>query len=434
MSSPTLQAGVARQVISPPPGIFLMGYAAREQGNLGVHDDVYATTLVIDDGISRAALISVDHAFINLTIVDRIKAALLALGIPSQAVFVCTSHTHSGPIGYAGSDSPPADNEYIAYLIRQIVAAVTDASARLQPATLHWGQDSAEININRRERTANGEIIIGNNPDGPVDHAVRVLQLRTSADQPLVTLVNYACHPVVLGPRNRLVSADWVGAMRRHVEAQTSGLCLFIQGACGDINPRQRSWDRDNWDEAEAQGHEVAAAVLRAGDKLQPLAHGAVWSQQSQVWLCLLPQTGYPATLRAFFPPERQADDEFIRRMIQSMFPWFVAVEERDGMLFSSIAVGVLRIGNWSLATIGAEPFTETGAAVRAASPSPALFVAGYTNGCNSYLPPDSAHDDGGYEVDAAARFYGMPAGFARGSEPAVVAELKRLLDQSKNA
>jgi len=39
-----------------------------------------------------------------------------------------------------------------------------------------------------------------------------------SAGSPLAILVNYACHPVVFGPDNRLYSADFPGAMTREVE------------------------------------------------------------------------------------------------------------------------------------------------------------------------------------------------------------------------
>ena len=39
MPQPPLSAGVSRQVISPPKGIFLIGYSDRAKGNTGIHDD-----------------------------------------------------------------------------------------------------------------------------------------------------------------------------------------------------------------------------------------------------------------------------------------------------------------------------------------------------------------------------------------------------------
>lgn len=39
-------------------------------------------------------------------------------------------------------------------------------------------------------------------PTSPIDPAVSVLRLDTTAGNPLAILVNYACHPVILGPDN----------------------------------------------------------------------------------------------------------------------------------------------------------------------------------------------------------------------------------------
>lgn len=54
-----------------------------------------------------------------------------------------------------------------------------------------------------------------------------------------VILVNYACHPVVIGVDNLRYSADYPGVMTQVVEKTFGGgpLCFFLQGAPGDINP-----------------------------------------------------------------------------------------------------------------------------------------------------------------------------------------------------
>jgi len=53
----TLRAGLSRQTVFPPPGIYPMGYGNRLQGDTGIHDDLYVTTLVLEDGNTRAAII-----------------------------------------------------------------------------------------------------------------------------------------------------------------------------------------------------------------------------------------------------------------------------------------------------------------------------------------------------------------------------------------
>jgi neutral ceramidase len=64
-------------------------------------------------------------------------------------------------------------------------------------------------------------------------------ELTTPKANPLAILVNYACHPVVFGSDNLNYSSDFVGVMRDRVEKafDQKPLCLFLQGADGDVNP-----------------------------------------------------------------------------------------------------------------------------------------------------------------------------------------------------
>jgi hypothetical protein len=241
----------------------------------------------------------------------------------------------------------------------------------------------------------------------------------------LATLVNYACHPVVMGPLNLYITADWVGEMRVRVEESLGGMCLFIQGATGDVNPRKMRWTADNWDEMEDQGGEVAAAVVRAAAGSTPLNSGRLITRQELQWLRLMPRRF--TSLKMFYPDA--ASDEEARARARAAFPWRGDTEQRDDSIYSPVQMSVLRVGDWALIGLGTEPFAETGLAIKAESPAKMTFVAGYTNGCNSYLPCSSAYESGGYEVETAPIFYGLPAGFERGSAERVVARALRLVE-----
>jgi neutral ceramidase len=416
-----IQAGVSRQIITPPSGIHLMGYGNRIQGNIGVHDDLYVTTVVLETDDTRVALLTVDHTFINRVFVEKIKNRVHDLcNIDPDAIFVCCSHTHGGPIGYADEHSRLEDIQYMDFLVDKLVESTVNAAAELQPVHLQAGKDSAHININRRERTPDGQIIIGNNPDGLVDSSVQVMQVVSEQNMTLATLVNYACHAVVMGPLNRKVTADWVGAMRQKVEETVGGLCLFFQGATANLNPRKMRWAVDSWDEVEEQGVEVADAVSRACDQATPLNSDPINIHQAVCWLPLMPPHGYNEQVREFMPPGVETDEE-IRSAIRTSFPWHTEIENRQDGLYSPIYIGALRIGDWRLMTLATEPFVEIGLAIKAASPAKMTFVAGYSNGCNSYLPVRSVYEEGGYEVETAALFYGLPSGFVVGGAETVL-------------
>ena len=79
----------------------------------------------------------------------------------------------------------------------------------------------------------------GKQPTSPIDPTVLVIRIDNNEGKPLALLVNYACHPVVLGADNRQYSADFIGTMANTVEAgfDHAPLCFYLQGADGDINP-----------------------------------------------------------------------------------------------------------------------------------------------------------------------------------------------------
>lgn len=224
-----LSIGVARKIISPPAGIYLIGYGDRNKGNLGVHDELTATALAIDDGLHRSAIVACDLLAINEHTVALIQAQT------GSNVVICCSHTHSGPITYAGQRSPRKNRQYINFLVGQVVDVVNEAYANLQPAHLAWAKGEADIAINRRERKPDGHITIGVNPSGPVDRSLSLVQAQTYSGSPIATLVNFQCHGTVAGPKNLLVSADWIGAMRHKVEQESEAPVLFLQGATGDL-------------------------------------------------------------------------------------------------------------------------------------------------------------------------------------------------------
>jgi hypothetical protein len=139
----------------------------------------------------------------------------------------------------------------------------------------------------------------------------------------------------------------------------------------------------------------------------------------------LLPPTGYNKQMHTFLPPGL-SDDE-IRAAIHHEMPWHTELDQRDDDLYSPMNVGVLRIGDWALTTIEAEPFVETGLKIKVGAPARITFVAGYTNGCNTYLPVASAYADGGYEVETALFFYGLPAPFESGGAEQITDAILKL-------
>src|SRR6185503_18017520 len=117
------------------------------------------------------------------------------------------------------------------------VEAAQEALSHLRLVRIRSGTGSCRMNANRRAITASGERFLGVNTDGPCDRDVLVIRLDTVEGEPLATLVNYACHATIMGPANKLITPDFPGAMKRTVELEVGGKCLFFQGSAGDQGP-----------------------------------------------------------------------------------------------------------------------------------------------------------------------------------------------------
>ncbi len=424
-----LHAGVARRLITPPRGIFLIGYGDRSRGNVGVHDDLMATALVCSAGAIRIGIVALDMLAINEYIVDRVRDRL-GEGIE---VVLCCSHTHSGPIAYAGERSSRANRAYIDFLVEQVCAAVREAESRLVPACLEWSQSLADIAINRRERQADGHVVIGRNPEGPVDASVRVISVKAGGTR-LATLVNFACHGTVLGPDNLLVSADWIGAMRAKVEEELGGLALFLQGATGDLNPDMYWNDARAFEMVKQEGERVARAVISAVQQgAQTISPLPLKITRREVWLPL------EAPVRSARPPRNYARPLLAMArlpgwlafladpLLNQRYPWKPRIEAREGSWAVPMRINVLRIGDLSLVTFGAEVFTEIGMKVAQGSPGDYTLFASLSDGCIGYLTTANAHAQGGYEVDVAPLAYRYPGRLAAGCE-AIVLDTARML------
>ena len=247
MTELTLTAGVARANITPPAGTRFLGYILRIEPSTGIDTELFATALVLADERAKVAIIDVDLATFSVGRSDEIRRKVAeAIGTPVDHVLLAYSHTHNGPSVEGGrfAQLTEAETHYVANLANYIVGAAKLADANRRPARVAGGSGTAPIAINRIETTADGTIILGQNPQGRTDHEVKVVRIDALDGGPIAAIVNYAAHPVVLGPDPMLISADYPGVVREVVERATGATCLYLMGAAGDQMPVD-AWTED---------------------------------------------------------------------------------------------------------------------------------------------------------------------------------------------
>lgn len=268
------RVGFAQSDITPPVGIYhRMWGAALHDRATGVHRPLMATAMCLEslDGSSRLVVLGLDHCILDAVEITAIRNRISQTA-PDE-VMVCLSHTHgSGWMSRTRASLPGGDliGPYLDTLADVCALVASKAAGSMREATILYGTTRCEL-AGQRDFWDEGsqQFVCGFNPDGVADDTVLVAKaVDENTGETLGSVVNYACHPTTLAWENTLLSPDYVGAMREVIEQVTGAPCLFLQGASGDLGPR----DGYVGDVAVADrnGRQLGFAALSALSALPP--------------------------------------------------------------------------------------------------------------------------------------------------------------------
>jgi neutral ceramidase len=405
-----LQAGWARRDITPRTGIHMGGYWGRSSGATGVHDPLFARVVIWRGVAGGAVLISLDLVALAAEETARIRrdvsAAMPFVG--PEAVLVCCTHTHAGPLTIPFRGMGDMDAEYLEQVCLAVAACVQEAAANLAVASMAYAKPTVQIGINRRQARA-GHTVLGDNPEGPVVPHAHVVVLHSERGRAI--LFQHACHPVVLGNANHDISADFPGAACAEVESRTGSFALYVNGAAGDINPRITG---GTFDDVDLLGRELGAIVAQAASSATCLAPAPVAWHSRRLDLPLLPP---PAAARALCEQTilklkatlKSGGDEWAQRVPRAQLEWSQACLEVARKPLTpetqSFEIQGLRIGGLLWLAMEGEIFSRYQLDLEADQVGPLVFC-GFANGCIGYVPTREEYDRGGYEVDTAYKVY----------------------------
>jgi neutral ceramidase len=398
------RAASAKADITPEESVELWGYLDRKGPSIGTHDPLFAKVLLLDVARrqvplgpfnrDRLALVTLDLGrTFGVESMDAVRRRVRA-SAEVQQVFFFASHTHSGPFindKYPGGKRPAWEER----ALDRIVSAIEQAAKRLEPAAIGVGEGEVLIGHNRRYVRPDGTVkMLWRNatktPTHPVDPRVGILRVDGRGGRVLAVLVNYACHPVVFGADNLKYSADWPSAMAGVVEPAfgEGTVCLFLQGAAGDINPYfdKTPLAEDAEKLMQETGQEVGREALRVARSINPKPPEK-------------PDLAFALDKRHFKP---RYDPETLLASLKGRVKPDV-IERYRGYLTAPLDCPVTTLLiNRQIALVGlpGEPFVEFGLAFRDRSPAEYSFFAGYANGYHGYFPTIRAAVEGGYGAE----------------------------------
>ncbi|MBT6144925.1 MAG: hypothetical protein HOH74_05820, partial [Gemmatimonadetes bacterium] len=280
--------GIGRADITPPADAYHRNWgAALHDAAEGIHRPLLATVLVFvddDTGARTRSLFTVDLGWLRrremAQLLDRLCAGT---GLDEDHLVLTFSHTHAAINLDLQRTSEPGGQHiepYLATLPERLLEAYASAIEHVVPVDLAFGYGRCDLALNRDAHDDDrGIFVCGPNPGGASDDTVTVMRATDNTGRSIAHLVNYACHPTTLAWDNRLISPDYVGAMRQVIENATQSLCAFVQGAAGDLGP-VHGFVGDTAT-AERNGRQLGYAALAAIEAL-PTA-GRQWSYRGPV-------------------------------------------------------------------------------------------------------------------------------------------------------
>ncbi len=422
-----MKAGTAKRCITPPIGIPLGGTFQRPVAE-SVHDDLWARSLALEDAGRGMVITSVDLLGIRPEFIAKVAWRVQGLiQVPAAHIIYACTHTHSGP-DVAALMHDPIDSAYCEALEEKLVESACEAWENRRTATVRYGTGQVEGQCtNRRVLVQGGKVrmnweaipaeeIIGR---GPIDPRLGLLAFDGKDGSPIAVIVHWTCHPAIVSPEPRQISADFPGVVNRMIErfGGEGRMPIFLNGAFGNINHILKISQVDAmlrgtapgrpFEEMERVGTAVGMEALRVLGKAEKAESSmAIATTRIDLPVRALPVTtpgeANAAIARAneeLGQAEMAGDPARIGEAIIAMTyarQWKMMLERNVGSI--SVPLRAFRIGQVAFVTLPGEPFVELGFNVRKASRFAETYVVGNAD-YYGYLPTGEAFAQGGYEV-----------------------------------
>jgi len=261
MKAQVFKAGAAYRVITPEKLLPISGGIGTPEASEGKKGDLFVRAMVFEKGETRVAVVGIDNIGWPAYLGDRSRA--LITGIQPQNVLIGATHTHSAPDAYAFIDENGkhhADLEYLEWCVKMIAEAVNEAVSKLEPAILKTAVGDAK-----------GKISYNYYAEKLYDPRCGVIQAISASGankgKAIATLVNYATHPEILGPKRKLISPDLCGPLYDRIESKAGGIALYMNSAEGGMVTAdcrlENGQEANRWEECVRIGHLLADESLR---------------------------------------------------------------------------------------------------------------------------------------------------------------------------
>ncbi|MBI4027063.1 MAG: neutral/alkaline non-lysosomal ceramidase N-terminal domain-containing protein [Verrucomicrobia bacterium] len=387
-----LFAGAAVRAITPSERV-PFGEVKWCGNSRGVHDDIFVRALFLSARRDFLLVVSDVMLIFSGLAAELRKRISQATRLPEDAIMIAATQNHSAPAMYGGDgwERPDYDGYWKTWWQQhqeQVIQVSREACANAREARLRMSRGCAKgIAGNRRPIGKDGKVIMTwHKPReedirdwGDEDPSVTVFRFDEKNGKPIAVVFHFSCHPNCAWA-TRKISSDFYGiACRRIQEAHPDAMPMFLNGACGDIDPTKYMTTPKECYNAPMVFEEGRQVDLAFAD-IRRL--GYVLGEE----VIRIAETGKAVSVERIIVKSRHCEVELREGASMSV---------NTSLELQGIALG----GQVAWLGIPGEPFLKIQTKIRTGSAFPDAFVIGHANGYSGYFPAADDYAKGGYGV-----------------------------------
>lgn len=419
----TLKVGFGRQDITPQEYMEMGGHANdKDRICTVILDRLYGTCIAIRDEAGETFLLctlDIIHSYQGTFTKYTREGITAATGIPAERIMVNAIHSHSGP---SGAGSIPRVLTYMEHLGKQMAKAAVDALADLAESEIYVGSTMTERMVfDRHYITNDGKAFgagLGSDESGlaghydKADEQLQVIRF-VRKDARDIVLVNWQCHVTTVGSGlDTKMSADFVGAMRNHLEGLTGCHTAYYQGACGNMANVSRIAGEQRFETGDylTYGRLLAEYAVEALKNTRKVNAGPVrtrhimykaaidHSEDHKVEDAKVGMELYTEN-KAKNLPREELFKPLWDRGFSGRYHAAHVIHRFNQPPYREVELNVLSAGDISFATAPYEMYASNGMFIKENTPFEMTFVLAYCNGSFNYIVDKKGFENFFYEV-----------------------------------
>jgi len=419
-----MKFSILKEKITPDIPVLQMGFSARTHKSTGVHDDPYASVVLMQAN-ETVIIIALDLCYGDSSFAYGIKEAVRKkYGLTQDKIIISYSHTHS-VVAVTGEDTDKRaarpysmtsnsflwnkdqkdvdfteDIRYYNIIKKKIISMIDEGFKNPIEGDVLIFKGRSSFGVSRRLPSEEGILWRPNFDEDRMDPDLFLLKFVDRDNSICGLIYNYACHPTTLGSDNYLISADFPGVVRKILEEKNSGMtAVFLQGCGADIKPyvtaENGKFKSCNYDELEQAGTSLANEIQGYMDKPEwrkidldihtgysdIKLYTEIWDVEK--WEAILNN-----------PDEPLYRKESVRKIMS-------CIKEKGINNFLPYYMSFLRLdGKTCIICLECEVVHDIGKEIKGLFDED-IIVLGYTNSIACYIPTRQVLREGGYERES---------------------------------